>query len=234
MFLVDDASKVLYTGDFCTRSKRHLSPAEPVSCDVLVMECSYGKPEYGFPGHDTIVGAVRDWVEDTLRGGSNAVLLAYPLGKAQELCHELYDHTIRVEARTAENHRALNAHGFRLPVETDVESPVVQPFVYVTPGVGAERVKVDRMIKHGAKAAMFTGWAAGRLGWTPTRSSTEMFPLSDHCDYNELMEFVRLCSPAKVFTTHGFTEEFARSVKRELGIDAEPLIKGQGTLDAFL
>jgi hypothetical protein len=48
------------------------------------------------------------------------------------------------------------------------------------------------------------------------------------------MEFVRLCGPGKVFTTHGFTEEFARSVRRELGIDAEPLRKGQETLDAFL
>ncbi|HUV61656.1 MAG TPA: MBL fold metallo-hydrolase [Thermoplasmata archaeon] len=234
MFLVDGASKVLYTGDFCTRVKGHLSPARPIGCDVLVMECTYGKPEYEFPDHRETMRAVRDWVEETLGSGSNAVLLAYPLGKAQELCFELRDHPIRVEARTAENHHALNDHGFRLPVDTDTGPRVGQPFVYVTPGAGAERAKVDCMAKHGAKAAAFTGWAVRRFGGRAKAPSTEMFPLSDHCDYNELMEFVRLCGPGKVFTTHGFTEEFARSVRRELGIDAEPLRKGQGTLDAFL
>ncbi len=234
MFFIDGSSRVLYTGDFCTRTKGHLSPAKPIGCDVLVMECSYGRPEYEFPRHDAIVGAVKDWVGDTLNGGANAVLLAYPLGKAQELCHELRDYTIRVEQRTAENHRALNAHGYRLPVETGSGLLAAQPLVYVTPGAGAERAKVDRMVKHGAKVAAFTGWAAGRLGWATRQSSTEMFPLSDHCDYNELMEFVRRCAPSKVFTTHGFTEEFASSVERELGIDAKPLTRGQETLDAFL
>ena len=234
MFVVDGVSKVMYTGDFCARVKRHLRPAMPHKCDVLVMECSYGKPEYVFPDHDSIVGAARDWVEDTLGSESDAVLLAYPLGKAQELCFELHDYPIRVEARTAENHRALNGHGFQLPVDTETEPRLGHPFVYVTHGAGAERAKVDRMVKQGAKAAAFTGWALRRFGVRENKSATEMFPLSDHCDYNELMEFVRLCSPAKVFTTHGFTEEFARSVRTELDIDAEPLRKGQDTLDAFL
>jgi len=234
MFLVDDASKVLYTGDFCTRVKKHLRPAVPVRCDVLVMESTYGKPEYEFPDHDDTVGAVRDWVEGAIDNGSNAVLLAYPLGKAQELCYELRGLPIKVQKSIGDNNRALNNHGFELPVCTDAGPRAEQSFAYVTSGIGAERAKVDCLVKGGARTASFSGWATGRFGGTTKGLSTEMFPLSDHCDYNELMEFVRLCDPAKVFTTHGFAEEFARSVRRELGIDAEPLRKGQETLDAFL
>jgi len=61
----------------------------------------------------------------------------------------------------------------------------------------------------------------------------EAFPLSDHCGFDELMEFVRRCSPKKVFTTHGFAKELAMHIRRDLGIDAQPLVSRQRTLDHF-
>lgn len=235
MFLVGGDFRTIYTGDFCTRRKRHIRPAMPYGCDVLVMESTYGKPEYEFPDHGDTVGAIRDWVESVLGSGANAVLLAYPLGKAQELCFELRDHPVHLQRTIAENNRVLLSHGHELPTVCDArESARRQPFVYITSGLGAEHRKVGGMIEDGAKAATFSGWALRRFGKRVAGPKTEMFPLSDHCDYNELMEFVRLCSPTKVLTTHGFAEEFARSVRRELGIDAEPLTRGQETLDAFV
>jgi Cft2 family RNA processing exonuclease len=39
------------------------------------------------------------------------------------------------------------------------------------------------------------------------------FPLSDHCDYTELLQLVRDVSPETVYTTHGFTSEFARTLR---------------------
>jgi putative mRNA 3-end processing factor len=61
----------------------------------------------------------------------------------------------------------------------------------------------------------------------------ESFPLSDHCGYDELMGFVRKCAPEVVFTTHGFAKEFASKIRKELGIDAQPLVAKQRTLDHF-
>jgi putative mRNA 3-end processing factor len=46
------------------------------------------------------------------------------------------------------------------------------------------------------------------------------FPMSDHCDYFELVEAVKACAPDKVYTFHGFAEEFAESLKK-MGFDAE-------------
>ena len=90
------------------------------------------------------------------------------------------------------------------------------------------------MVADGALVASFSGWSVDRFGRSKTRANTEMFPLSDHCGYNELMEFVRLCGPSKVLTMHGFAEEFARSVRCELSIDAEPLTRHQETLERFV
>ncbi|UCE81393.1 MAG: hypothetical protein JSV94_02975 [Methanobacteriota archaeon] len=236
MFIVDaDHDKTMYTGDFCTRRKRHIEPATPRQCDVLVMETTYGRPEYEFPRHNDTVDAIRDWVDAVLRSGSNAVLFAYPLGKAQELCFELRGYPIRLQGTIAEINRVLAAHGHELHVTCDVEDHVdKRPFVYITSGLGSERGKVDSMIEDGAKAASFSGWSLKRFMVRSTRRRIETFPLSDHCDFNESMEFVRRCGPTKVYTTHGFAREFARSVKSELGIDAEPLTTGQEKLDAFV
>jgi len=50
-------------------------------------------------------------------------------------------------------------------------------------------------------------------------------PISDHCDYNELLEIVRYCNPEKVYTIHGFADYFAMKL-RTMGYEAMAL-KGQ-------
>jgi Cft2 family RNA processing exonuclease len=45
------------------------------------------------------------------------------------------------------------------------------------------------------------------------------FPLSDHADHADLLEFVRAVNPSRVFTIHGFAREFASDLTA-LGIEA--------------
>ena len=233
MVLLGCDVRVLYTGDFCTRRKRHVPPAEPHPCDVLVLETTYGKEGYEFPEHEETIGAISDWVDSTLASGRCTVLLAYPLGKAQELAYELRGRPLRMQRSICENNRVLAAHGLRLPTDGLEDCPREQPFVYITSGLGKESARVARLVKDGARTASFSGWSVNRFGGGAQQRTDEEFPLSDHCDYNELLEFVRLCGPERVLTTHGFATEFAKSVRKELGIEATALRKGQWSLDSF-
>jgi putative mRNA 3-end processing factor len=233
MVAVECGASVLYTGDFCTRRKGHLDPARPRRCDTLITETTYGKEGYEFPDHEETVGAISDWVDTTLSSGRSAVLMAYPLGKAQELAYELQGHPVRVQRSIGDNNRVLRTHGLSLPTEgLDGASPG-QPLVYITSGLGKESALVDKLVKDGARTASFSGWSVNRFGRRASRGVDEEFPLSDHCDYNELMEFVRLCSPERVLATHGFASEFSASVEEELGIEARPLRRGQWSLESF-
>ena len=45
------------------------------------------------------------------------------------------------------------------------------------------------------------------------------FPLSDHADYEELWEMVKLVQPKQVRTLHGFAREFAMDLQQK-GIEA--------------
>lgn len=232
MFLLNVDKTVLYTGDYCTREKMHTAAAKPHKCDILITEATYGLPKYVFPEHRETISLARDWLEDLIREETCAVLLAYPLGKSQELSAALRDLPLAMNPTIAENNRILKKHGYDLPETVYDPESTKPPFVYITSGMGKDSLRVDSMRKHGAKTAAFSGWALDR-GFATLSKLDEAFPVSDHCGYNELMEFVRNCSPSFVFTTHGFAKEFAIQIRRNLGIPALPLVAKQRSLDHF-
>ncbi len=232
MFLVDGERSVLYTGDFCTREKEHTKPARPHKCDTLIMEATYGKPQYVFPDHAEVMSLARDWVEDIVRSDGVAVLMAYPLGKSQELAASLRDLPLIVGPSIAENNRILRRHGYDL-TDRVMDEKAKPPFIYISSGFGKDADRVASLRRHGAKTAAFSGWALDRGFAHPGGSLDEAFPVSDHCGYNELMEFARLCSPSNIFTTHGFAKELASHIRRNLGIQAQPLVARQRSLEHF-
>lgn len=232
MFLVKADKDVLYTGDFCTRKKHNTSGARPHKCDILITEATYGRPHYVFPDHDEMMSIVRDWLKDTLRRGGSAVLFAYPLGKSQELGAALKDMPIVFHQRIAENNLVLRRHGYDLPADQYDHRTTKLPVVYVTSGYGSDLARVEHLRKRGAKTAAFSGWALDRA-FIRSSSVDEAFPVSDHCGFDELTEFVRKCDPEMVFTTHGFAKEFALHIRKSTGIDAQPMVARQRTLDHF-
>jgi putative mRNA 3-end processing factor len=229
---VDGETSVLYTGDFCTREKEQTKAAKPRKCDILITEATYGKPQYVFPDHDEIMSIARDWLRDIVGKDGCAVLYAYPLGKSQELSAYLKDLPLVLHPAIAENNRILRKHGYDLVQKEYDGHSTKPPFVYITSGMGRDAARVQSLKKQGAKIAAFSGWALDR-SFMYRSGVDEAFPISDHCGFDELIEFVRRCSPQKVFTNHGFSKEFAMHVRRSLGIQAQPLVARQRTLDHF-
>lgn len=81
---------------------------------------------------------------------------------------------------------------------------------------------VDALVRdHDAIKAGFSGRAINdrfkyRGGYHVT------FPLSDHCDFSELVDVVRAVDPEVVYTQHGFAEELAMHLTKEHGYEAYP------------
>jgi putative mRNA 3-end processing factor len=190
MFLLKGEKDVLYTGDYCTRDKHQTKAAKPHKCDVLITEATYGKPHYVFPDHDEIMSIIRDWLQDISRRGGSAVLFAYPLGKSQELAAALKDLPLAFHANISENNLVLRKHGYDLPTREFGEWARSEPLIYITSGYGKDMARVELLRKHGAKTAAFSGWALDKEFMRSSRVD-EAFPVSDHCGYDELKEFVR-------------------------------------------
>jgi putative mRNA 3-end processing factor len=67
----------------------------------------------------------------------------------------------------------------------------------------------------------FSGWACNQ-GYKHMMGIDYALPMSDHCDYNELIQVVKKCNPKNIFTIHGFAHEFAR-ILNNMGYNAHPL-----------
>ncbi len=219
--------EVLYTGDAAGRERAFLPRCGTKRARILIMETTFGSPEYVFPEVPTVIKQVNEMIARAFERGKAVVLMGYPLGKAQVLSYlfSIWD-PVYVHDRVARMNDIYRQCGVKIKpekvVSEDMEGLPSGPFVMVAPMMNSNSDFVQRLKKsHDAVLAAFSGWAVDR-GYKSMMGADFAFPLSDHCDHKELLRIVNEVSPELVYTTHGFTEEFALELRR-LGFDAKPL-----------
>ncbi len=209
---------LLYTGDFKLRRGRTAEPAVLKAADTLVLETTFGLPQFVFPSALETEGAVLRFVHEAFDDGDTPVLLGYSLGKAQEALALLAEHGIpallhpSVAAMTA----ACRAAGCELPEPRELTGPVPPGHVVIAPP-NAVRSKLIRSLRN-ARSAMLTGWAL-TPGAKFRYRTDEAIPLSDHADHPALLETIQRVRPKHILTLHGYAREFAAEL-RALGMDA--------------
>lgn len=226
-----DGRTVLYTGDVCTRDRLYLDGFEPVAADVLVIEATYGRERYAFPPFPEVERDVLDWI------GSHPdrplLLAGYSLGKAQKIqaiAGKTGRRVLAHESVCEMNSVIADAGGPTFDAGSLADAGELQDeLVVVPPGTVQGDWATGLRREHGAKVAGFTGWATtGRYG-----RYDASFPLSDHCDFTELIAVVEQVDPDTVYTTHGEARAFAAHLQRA-GFDARALGDAQASLQEFV
>lgn len=232
----DTGRSYCYTGDVCTRDRFYLEGFEPPSADVLIVESTYGKPECVLPDHDALAAEILDWLADTM--DRPVVLFGYALGRAQKL-QMLVEQSPRDRLFVTEDIQRINdviaAHrDVTFDARAVSEDVDLGPSdALVVPGRSGQGSVVDDVVERAESiTAGFSGWAVDS-SYRYRRDCDVAFPLSDHCDYEELLDLVAAVDPEVVYTHHGFADAFAGHVTRELGIHAQSLKRNQTTLSEF-
>ena len=234
--LEDGDRRVLYTGDVSTRDRFFLSGFEPVDADVLVVEATYGRPSYEFPAQADAEARIVEWLQETRP--TPLVLFGYTLGRAQEL-QRLVARSRRdglyVSAAIAEINAVLErCHDLGFDAEIyDEDVELGADDVLVLPSQTTRLGFVDAIVEATeAITAGFSGWAVDDS--YRFRAGVEAaFPLSDHCDFPELLALVEAVDPETVYTQHGFADDLATEIRSRLGIEARALKRNQSTLGDF-
>ena len=208
-------TRLLYTGDFKLRGGKTAERCEPKRADVLVMETTFGRPEYRFPTEEKVVGEMISFCHRAVREGKVPILLGYALGKSQEILQRVgaIGYPVLMERaghRMCEVYREL---GQKLPEVGRLGKITVEKvgghILIVPPSMArGERLKVLEK----RSVAVVTGWALDR-GAIYRYGCQEAFALSDHADYGELLEMVERVGPKEVRTVHGFAQEFAMDLQ---------------------
>lgn len=211
-------SRLLYTGDMKLRHGGG-QPDTPIPrADVIVIESTYGRPHFRFPDADTVAELIATWCRRALDARVTPVLLANAMGKAQELMLALarYGYRFALEERCVPFARSYEAAGVALPDWTPLDGDPGDRVV-VMPPTGKEALRgLNRY-----RTALISGWAQDASFWRVFGADLA-FPLSDHCDFDELLEAIGRSGADKVYTVHGFAEDFARHLRRR-GVRAHAL-----------
>ena len=218
---------LLYTGDFKLRSCLTVPCAETTKADVLVMESTYGKTLYRFPPWQLIAAELVERVTGALQAGRQPIVMGYSLGKGQEIVRILTDAGVRVTCHGALAN--VNATYERLGVNVgehrrydfadfhgDRPLDLQERGVLVAPPQVARSAFVSRF--KNPLTIMMSGWALLK-GAQYRYGVDHVLPLSDHADFDELMELIERVQPKKIFTHHGFPE-FAETLRAK-GLDAK-------------
>ncbi len=220
--VVESDEKLIYTGDVSLRKRAFLDGFKPEKCDTLILETTFGKPEYVFPSYREVEKQAKEWVNGCLSRGESVVLMGYSLGKAQLISYMFREYKQLLQKEILGINKIYADFGVKVPTKSLFdEKKLKEPFMLVSPPTRSAAWLKKLKEKHKVKTAVFSGWATGR-GYKYMLGADEAFVLSDHADFLELKEIVQKCQPEKVYTYHGFAEEFAGYLEKQ-GFNAKAL-----------
>jgi hypothetical protein len=218
MLLAEDGRQsLLYTGDFKLAESATAQRAELPQAEILVVESTYGHPDYRLPPRDEAIGQLCDEVRRTLEAGAVPVVEAYVLGKAQEVTRLLTDAGFPVlqHKRVYQVSRVYESLGVDLGEYGLLRGSAAPGCVLIVPPRTPRFETIAREVRFAV-----TGWAVDRGAKYRFRVD-HAIPLSDHADYEDLLEAIGRVAPQKVYCTHG-PDSFVDRV-RDAGFDAHPL-----------
>ena len=232
--------KVFYTGDFAVKPRAFLEGCDPEECEVLIIESTFGKRDFIFPSISDIQEKVNRLISELFSRGIPVILMGYALGKAQILSHlfSSWD-PIYVEKSVWEMNKAYIDLGVDIRKDFAVYDSTKQneffkkkPWILISPMQNRyNKFVADLKKDFGAVTVAFSGWSVDPR-YKYKMKVDHAFPLSDHSDFNELVDMVKRCNPNKIYAVHGFEEEFATHL-RNIGFDARPLGSGQSSISEY-
>jgi Cft2 family RNA processing exonuclease len=215
--------RVVYTGDIKLHPGRTSEAIEVPQCDVLIIESTFGRPRYVFPPAEEAAQRTIRFIEETLEDRRVPILFAYAMGKGPEAVKLLGDagYIVCVPKEMIAILKLYEQEGVRFGPYEPLDLTNLFGKVVLLPPVLARSRLVHKIPNR--RTAVLTGWAvdpdcAERYG------ADEAIPLSDHADFNELLEYVKRAQPKQVYTVHGFPDLAA--VLRKQGLTAEHLAPG--------
>jgi len=217
--LVEDAegATIAYTGDF------RLEGTPTLDADVLVMEATYGSPNCKRSFDKDVKDMLVSLVENGLKRGVVYVFGYH--GKLQEVMQILHLAGVEVPFVVPERifhvSKVCQQHDMRLghlllSEEKETQEMLAKNAPCVIFYHMSSRSKVDR--------GVFRIYASGWEFNSPCREIAEneyVVALSDHSDFDGLMEYVRRSKPKLVITDNfrvGYAETLAKEIYKRFGI----------------
>ncbi|MEN0109553.1 MAG: MBL fold metallo-hydrolase RNA specificity domain-containing protein, partial [Planctomycetota bacterium] len=196
--------------------------------DWVVLVTTFGRPASRLPPRGVVIERLLETVHDAFAAGRTPVVHAYALGKSQEVTKVLTSHGVPVLQHPAVWRISQVYERCGVALSTgDADVAEYSPAASGRPLAGHAVVTLPRSMKNHRLAGLGPVTSIAVTGWANAPGAKHRLgvdvalPLSDHADFDELIEMARRVEPERIFVTHGpgdLTEHL-----RTAGFDAAPL-----------
>lgn len=220
-----NGNRVAYTGDF------KLDGTPPIEdCDALVVEATYGSPSFRRSFDSDIRELLVSMIEKRLQKGKVYIFGYY--GKLQEImqilrCAHVYVPFVMPE-RILRVSEVCKRHGMNLGDLTLSSDEQGKELLNKNlPCVAFYHMNKRKKIGLSSNRICVSGWEfrfpSKQIGY-----NEHIVALSDHSDFDELVEYIRLSKPKRVITDNHRVKHgaiLAKEITKRLGIPAEAMPK---------
>ena len=211
----------VFTGDYKTEDDGISTPYEVVKCHTFITECTFGLPAFKWTPQQEVFKDINHWWATNRDEGKTSVLFGYSLGKAQRLLKYLDTDIGKIYTHAAiENMTEVLRPLVKFPSTTlitkETKKTELAGNMVLAPPSAHGSPWIRKMVPFVTGSA--SGWMAFR-GARRRRAIDRGFVLSDHCDFQQLLDSIKATGAEKIICTHGYTDLFSRYL-RELGYDA--------------
>lgn len=214
-----DGETFVYTGDLSLSDGFTFKGAKVIESDTLLIEATYGMKDYVFPKREDIAHIISREVLSRIKYG-NVIFSSYPTGKSQELIKILNEYcgiTPLVSDRIAKISENYNKNGNKLEfINSESEEGVEMlksNFVGIVSKASINPYEFRmRMTSFYGKPVYLMSLSGWNLKCRSDKYDVAL-PMSDHADYNELMEYVEYSNPKKVYVFGAFAETFSNALR---------------------
>lgn len=214
------------TGDYKCEPDPSCEPFEPVQCDTLLTECTFGLPIYRWDAPERIFEAMNAWWRSNAAQGRTTVFLAYAFGKAQRILAGLDPSIgpIGIHGALTGPTEVYRAAGIALPDTLRADRTTAEDLqgggAIICPPSATGTPWIRRFNGPGGlRLGFVSGWmqVRGRRRW---QSVDRGFALSDHADWEGLLRTIRGSGARRIGVTHGSTRVLARHLREHEGLES--------------
>ena len=211
----------VFSGDYKTEADGLAYAYEPVRCHTFITECTFGLPAFKWTPQDQVFEEINQWWAENKSEGLTSILFGYSLGKAQRLLKSLDPSIGRIFTHAAvENLNEVIRPLADLPdtirITKDTSKSELAGNLVLAPPSTHGSPWLRKMVPYVTATA--SGWMTFR-GARRRRAIDKGFVLSDHCDWQGLLESIEATGASRIICTHGYSDIFSKYL-REIGYEA--------------
>jgi putative mRNA 3-end processing factor len=201
------------SGDYKTEDDGLSGKFEPIKCHVFITESTFGLPIYAWKTQQEVYENIINWISKNKENGKTSVLLAYSLGKAQRVLQAIKETAQIIFAHGAvfNMQKMLIDSGWDLTrverVTPETPKELLRRTVVIAPPGADGTPWMKRFNPY--SSGVCSGWMQVR-GNVRRRNVDAGFAISDHADWNGLLQTVKDTDAERIFVTHGFQSAFSR------------------------